>query len=469
MALNKIADPSIVHASSLKVYVEKFIRLQKELGKNLNQHIIPRVNIPGFEAEMEVETALDEGLSRLYTQQSILEEKRKRQIKIQENQENLYTKSLAPMDSQTLHQQSDYLHYVRWVKAIVEKGGTMANDNEQLLSTMKKGLLPEVAKSMAACNTVSAMMNNLHSMYHHGYMNSVFFERIQPLPTPVYNKPDAILASVTTVLDFIRLWREFKYFHLLTDVQISTLEAKTLPVAEKERYFQDMQILLGYPDSLEEEIQRMENGGGPGNTSLLGGGLAGARGLNQSVLRPSEDTTENLKNILFGEKRTLELTPYQRAVFYTFKIESYRDRLGRDIAAKKAWANSVVQPAEKKGATAMNVVVIDDNESCEEYGVVQQNTANLPRNKRPAPPQLPCPLRSDGCKALHKQGSVFFCPIFREMSFVQKEDSIKRNNLCPTCLRAAHGTGTECSMVDVRCNYCKADRPGHNKIVCPVH
>ena len=146
------------------------------------------------------------------------------------------------------------------------------------------------------------------------------------MPTPVYNKPDAILASVTTVLDFIRLWREFKYFHLLTDVQISTLEAKTLPVAEKERYFQDMQILLGYPDSLEEEIQRMENGGGPGNTSLLGGGLAGARGLNQSVLRPSEDTTETLKNILFGEKRTLELTPYQRAVFYTFKIESYRDR-----------------------------------------------------------------------------------------------------------------------------------------------
>ena len=300
-------------------------------------------------------------------------------------------------------------------------------------------------------------------------MNSVFFERIQPMPTPVYNKPDAILASVTTVLDFIRLWREFKYFHLLTDVQISTLEAKTLPVAEKERYFQDMQILLGYPDSLEEEIQRMENGGGPGNTSLLGGGLAGARGLNQSVLRPSEDTTETLKNILFGEKRTLELTPYQRAVFYTFKIESYRDRLGRDIAAKKAWANSVVQPAEKKGATAMNVVVMDDNESCEEYGVVQQNTANLPRNKRPAPPQLPCPLRSDGCEALHKQGSVYFCPIFREMSFVQKEDSIRRNNLCPTCLRAAHGTGTECSMVDVRCNYCKADRPGHNKIVCPVH
>ena len=460
-AENKIKDQTIVMGAAFKVTIDRLKKLLDRFdaaGYEEAGVILEPVVVPGY--PHEVEEALNLAMERVHVKQARVEDNRRAELKRKETLASDSVKSLPATELVKIKKRSDYLHFRTQIIGIISQSQE-TNSSEKLISGIKSCLPEEVCLGIRSKRSVKEILGHIHNYYRFGYVNAVFNEVFAPLVPATYNKPQQIVNNISTVLDYLSLIFKFQYTNEVTEIQVKILEEKCFPYQQRQKYLEEIQRLLESPD-IENYITLISQG----QNVSLDESLAGNRN-DRTILRyleRADDDDSDLvltQNDMFRGAGYVQLTTEQRLKFFTRKAEQYLDLLSQTIVESKgrSEASKTTGFADRRrdGANNFNIETTEDE---------VEETAMLAKGGRAGKtqPMLPCPLRSLNCKDLHRQGSAFFCKLFKNKPLVERTNLVKQNDLCKICLRRNHKTGTLCSMSEVKCKTC--NQTGHNRTIC---
>ena len=92
---------------------------------------------------------------------------------------------------------------------------------------------------------------------------------------------------------------------------------------------------------------------------------------------------------------------------------------------------------------------------------IKRTTGKNPKRSDPKKkhPKKPCPLKCP--KGVHSNGSLYFCPLFREKSKEERCKLQEKTHCCKQCLSRVK-KGHDCPV-----GKCKNCGMGHNILLCP--
>ena len=360
-----------------------------------------------------------------------------------------YRNEIPKIKFATLTGQHNWLYWRAPVIDFVIKVEPADND-AGVHAMLYDSLSPENKKDVSTVNpSISGILNRFEIKYQKNVVQKMIDVNIATLPVPGRNQDQVSLCNITRVLENIVLITNYNRLGDLTLSLLSKIELVSFTP-----FYKDL-----WRDLLATKESALDDASGGDFTNL------------NSTLQDATDLGQSILDGLCRVGTAAAPTPNSRSGFVTL---SARERTLTYIAFTKQVMVKLNNAAAEDGASEKQVKPSSGSAhfNVETATVMYNNRSNNTRKATPAPtikPQLPCPLRSQGCDHTTTFGSAFHCIKFRKLDKTSRAACVKNDKLCVLCLQKSHPAGVLCSFRTINCSICK--KPGeHNRRsgLCPM-